>query len=61
MKTFSKARVGTMIQHSTMTKPKELSPKVITVVRMKIYPKKVTIMRITLPSECNAQLCTPTG
>ncbi len=27
MKTFSKARVGNMIEHSTTTKPNELSPK----------------------------------
>jgi hypothetical protein len=27
MKSFSKVRVGTMIWHSTATKPKELSPK----------------------------------
>ncbi len=48
-------------KHSTTTKSKELSPKVIIVVRMKIYPKKLTITRMIPPSDCNAQLCTPQG
>jgi hypothetical protein len=61
MKTFSKTRVGAMIKNSTMTGPKKLCPKVTTVVRMKIYPEKVAIMRMILPSDCNAQLCTPKG
>jgi hypothetical protein len=40
MKTFSKTRVGTMAKNSTMTRPKELGPKVIIVVRMKTYLEK---------------------
>jgi hypothetical protein len=48
-----------MSYHSTTTKPKELILKVTIIVRMKIYPSKVTIMRMILPSDCNAQLCTP--
>jgi hypothetical protein len=51
MKTFSKARLGTMIENSTTTRPKELCSKVIIVVRMKICPEKVTIMRMILPSD----------
>jgi hypothetical protein len=39
-----------------MTRPKELCPKVIIIVRIKIYPEKVIIMRMILPSDCNAQL-----
>ncbi len=61
MKTFSKAWVGTMIKKITTTRPKELCPKVIIVVRIKIHPEKVTIIRMILPSDCNAQLCTPKG
>ncbi len=62
MKTFSNARVGKMSYHSTMTKPKELILKVTIVVRIKIYPRIVAIvMRMILPSDCNAQLCTPQG
>ncbi len=62
MKTFSKARVGTMIKNSTTTKSKELGPKSHNqVVMMKIYPKKVFIMKMILPSDCNAQLYTPQG
>ncbi len=60
MKTFSNARVSNMSYHSTTTKPKELILKVTIVVRMKMYPRKVTIMRMIPPSDCNA-LCTPQG
>ncbi len=61
MKTFTKARVGTMTKNSTTTRPKKLCHKVIIEVQMKFYPKKVTIMRMILPSDCNAQLCTTKG
>ncbi len=59
MKTFSKARVGTMIQHSTTTKFKELSPKSHNRSKDENMSQKVTIMRMILPSDCNPQLCTP--
>ncbi len=50
MKTFSNARDGNMSYHNTTTKPKKLILKVTIVVRMEIYPSKVTIMRMILPS-----------
>jgi hypothetical protein len=61
MKTLSKARVATIINNSTTTRPKELCPTVIIVVRTKINPEKLTIMRMILPSDCNAQLYAPKG